>query len=173
MSLATCNSAPSAGQESISMNITAASQAYFAALTRSTQRSDQSADTGPDASQASAAGAGSTGAGSTGTTSTGAGSDGSQSNATPLTGMRILSSVQTVLPNGETLGVFRFDLDKDGLGTSGLDDSSAVPSEEDKKEDAAMLQSLRQMASYFQFDPSAADITLGGTAAIDLAGKTG
>lgn len=135
------------------MNINAASQAYFAALTRSTQRSDQSAETGTESSQSAGAQSNTAGA---------------QSNAKPLTGMHILSSVQTVLPNGETLGVFRFD-----LGTSGLDDSSAVPSEEDKKEDTAMLGALKQMANYFHFDPGAADITLGGTAAIDLAGKTG
>jgi hypothetical protein len=126
--------------------------AYLSAQTRSTPRSEQ-AGSAPADPPATAPGAGQVG-------------------AAPLSGLNILSRVQTTLPDGRTLAVFRFDLGTGGLGDaadgSGAAVSPANPTPEDRRDDNEMLQALMQIAGNFAYKPGAADIELEGTAAIDL-----
>jgi hypothetical protein len=150
------------------MIINSGSPAYLAALTRSTQRTQQPAGASADP-QAAAQDAGST-TSQTGTPQTG----GSQTGAAPLSGLHILSGIKTTLPNGLTLGMFRFDLGTSGLDTSnagsGTDTSPATPTPEDQRADEAMLKAFMQMAHDFNDNPGASDIQLEGTAAVDLKG---
>jgi hypothetical protein len=82
----------------------------------------------------------------------------------PLLGhVHVLSSIQTTLPNGKSLSVFRFD-----LGGNGLAASTVVPSEADRLEDQQMMSAFNQLTAYFNYQPQSGDIKLEGTAAIDL-----
>lgn len=134
------------------MIISGASQ-HTAAQTRSTQRSEQSRSAWTDA------------------LASGAGSGASQTDARPLSGINVLSNVETTLPNGNMLSVFRFDLGARGVGPSpvgsGAGASSAAPTDADRRDDQEMLRALKQLAGYFDYKPSAADIKLEGTAAAD------
>jgi hypothetical protein len=129
------------------MNVSGASTGVFAAQTRNGQVPQRPAGAStsqsysPEASQ----------------------SAGSMAGSPLLSHVHVLSSVHTTLPNGDVLAVFRFD-----LGSGGLDTSQPAPTAEDKSEDAQMLSALKQMASYLNDYPTAAEIRLGGTAAVDL-----
>jgi len=146
------------------MIINGSSQTYLAALTRSTPRPEQRTGQSDSASAGQPASA------------QGAGPSAPRTGAAPLSGLHVLSGIQTTLPNGLTLGMFRFD-----LGTSGLDTSSdgasggaapATPTLEDQREDKQMLKSFMQMAQAFNDTPDPSDIELEGTAAVDLDLKT-
>jgi hypothetical protein len=80
-----------------------------------------------------------------------------------LSNAQVLSSVQTTFPNGKGLAISRV-----SIGAGDLGASQTVATDEDKREDAQMLSALKQMAQYFGYSPSAAQIRLQGTAAIDL-----
>jgi len=148
--------------------------AYLAAQTRSTQRTGQSQQTGQSDGAPAATSSG-TSAGAlvdtpvpaqnTGyTTPSGA----PVSGASPLGGFHILSRIQTTLPNGLTLAMVRFDHGTGGLDASSADASPPNPTPEDQRQDEAMLKAFMQMAHSFNDNPSASDIQLEGTAAVDL-----
>jgi hypothetical protein len=139
-------SAPELTNGGLRMNVSGASAGYFVAQARTMQASQQSvsAATEPFPAEGTSSGASPSGAGL-------------------LSNMHILSSVQTTLPNGKVLGIARFDLSGGGLGTS-----QSAPTDADKRDDAQMLSALKQMANYLNYNPTAADIKLEGTAAIDL-----
>jgi hypothetical protein len=94
-------------------------------------------------------------------------SSGQPERAKPLTGMHVQSRVQTVLPNGAVLSVFRFDL---GKGDSG--NQASLPTAFERQNDQTMLRALKELAAYFGYSPTAADIKLEGTAAVDLQDQT-
>lgn len=77
----------------------------------------------------------------------------------------VLSSVQTTLPDGKVLGIERIAFSASALNAAA---SQSTPTDADKKIDSQMLSELKQLAGYFNFNPTAAEIQLGGTAAIDL-----
>lgn len=84
-----------------------------------------------------------------------------QTPARPLSGINVVSRVQTTLPNGTSLSVFRFDLGTSGSSPTGL------PTEFEKRNDRTMLNALKQMAASYNYLPDPDDIKFEGTAAID------
>lgn len=78
---------------------------------------------------------------------------------------KVVSSVQTTLPDGKVLGISRIAFSASALNAAA---SQSTPTDADQKSDSQMLSELKQLAGYFNFDPTAAEIQLGGTAAIDL-----
>jgi hypothetical protein len=54
------------------------------------------------------------------------------------------------------------------IGPNALAASQAAPTDADRTADNQMLAELKQLAGYFNYNPTAAEIQLSGTAAIDL-----
>jgi hypothetical protein len=75
----------------------------------------------------------------------------------------VTSRIQTTLPSGKTLSVFRFDARDNNLSTA-----RATPSDADRREDNQMMSAFNQLTGYFNYQPRPEDIKLEGTAAIDL-----
>jgi len=77
--------------------------------------------------------------------------------------VNVLSRIQTTLPDGKSLSIFRFD-----LGQNGLSPSNAIPSDADKRDDYQMMDAFKQLTAYFNYERGPEDIDLEGTAAVDL-----
>src|ERR1700743_3121301 len=131
------------------MNVNGASTNYFTLPTKTTQGSQQPATV--------ATGQPSSADGNSSASTSGSGPLGS--------GDTVLSSVQTTLPDGRILSVERTALSGAASNTAA---AQSIPTDADKKSDNQMLTVLKELAGYFNYDPSAAEIQLGGTAAIDL-----
>ncbi len=91
-------------------------------------------------------------------------SDKGATSQTPLLkGLNVVSRIETVLPDGKKLSVFRFD-----LGVGDLASSPTVTAEADRRNDDQMLDAFRQLEAYFSDSNKSKGIELQGTAAIDL-----